>query len=47
LWVHALLWIPFTSAAVIFGLRAAKGWLLGAEYHRRAVEAQGKDVRPE
>lgn len=29
------------------GLRGAKSWLLGAEYRRKAVEAQGKDVKSE
>ncbi|MFM5906890.1 MAG: DUF983 domain-containing protein [Novosphingobium sp.] len=47
LWVHAIVWIPFTAGSVIFGLRACKAWLLGAEYHRHAAEAQAKDVRSE
>lgn len=42
-WVHAVLWIPFTTAAVVLGLRAAKAWLLGAEFHRRAGEGKLKD----
>lgn len=47
LWVHAILWLPLTGGAVIMGLRGAKAWLLGAEYRRKAVEAQGKDVKGE
>lgn len=47
LWVHAVLWLPLTAAAVIYGLRAAKAWLLGAEFHRHAAEAQAKDVKSE
>jgi uncharacterized protein (DUF983 family) len=39
-WVHALVWIPLTSAAVVAGLRAAKAWLLGAEYRRNAGEGR-------
>jgi uncharacterized protein (DUF983 family) len=39
-WVHALLWIPLTTALVIGGLRVAKAWLLGAEYRRRAGEGR-------
>ncbi len=47
LWVHAVLWLPLTAGAVIYGLRAAKAWLLGAEYLRHAAEAQAKDVKSE
>jgi uncharacterized protein (DUF983 family) len=39
-WVHALLWIPLATALVIGGLRISKGWLLVAEYHRRAGEGR-------
>lgn len=42
-WLHALLWIPLTGAAVVWGLRAGKGALLAAEYQRRAGEGQAKD----
>lgn len=42
-WVHALLWVPLTTALVIGGLRVAKAWLLGAEYRRRAGEGRIKD----
>ncbi|HET9627902.1 MAG TPA: DUF983 domain-containing protein [Novosphingobium sp.] len=38
-WVHILLWVPLTAAAVIGGLRATKAWLLQAEYRRKASEA--------
>jgi uncharacterized protein (DUF983 family) len=43
-WVHALLWIPLTGAAVVYGLRISKGWLLQAEYWRKAREASGSDI---
>jgi uncharacterized protein (DUF983 family) len=38
-WVHVLLWVPLTAAAVVAGLRAGKGALLVAEYRRGAGEA--------
>lgn len=38
-WVHIILWVPFTAAAVVGGLRATKAWLLQAEYRRKASEA--------
>jgi uncharacterized protein (DUF983 family) len=37
-WVHVVLWVPFTAAAVIWGLRAGKAALLAAEYQRKAGE---------
>jgi uncharacterized protein (DUF983 family) len=37
-WVHILLWVPITTGAVIWGLRAGKSALLAAEYQRRAGE---------
>lgn len=39
-WLHALLWIPLTGAAVVWGLRAGKGALLAVEYQRRAGEGE-------
>jgi uncharacterized protein (DUF983 family) len=39
-WVHVLIWVPFTFAAVLFGLRGAKAWLFHAEWHRRAAEGR-------
>ncbi len=42
-WVHAVLWIPLTSAAVLWGLRAAKAALLAAEFRRSAGEGKVKD----
>lgn len=38
-WVHAVLWLPLTTVAVIAGLRYSKAKLLAAEYRRRAGEA--------
>ncbi|NJS14400.1 MAG: DUF983 domain-containing protein [Sphingopyxis sp.] len=37
-WVHVILWVPFTVAAVIGGLRMAKGLLFHAEVRRSAGE---------
>jgi uncharacterized protein (DUF983 family) len=42
-WVHILLWVPLTSAAVIWGLRAGKAALLAAEYQRQAGEGRLKE----
>ena len=39
-WVHVLLWVPLTTAGVIFGLRVAKAALLQSEYHNRAGEGR-------
>ncbi len=33
-WVHAVLWIPLTTLAVIGGLRAGKAALLAVEFQR-------------
>jgi len=46
-WVHILLWVPFTTVAVVWGLRISKAALLAAEYRRGAREARGDDVRSE
>ena len=43
-WVHILLWVPITAAAVIYGLRVAKSALLHTEYVRNAREAGSRDV---
>ena len=39
LWVHALIWIPVTTGAVLLGLRVAKAALLIAEFRNKAAEA--------
>ena len=44
LWVHLLIWIPLSAAAVIVGLRLAKAWLLTAEYRRSAGEAGRENI---
>jgi uncharacterized protein (DUF983 family) len=44
-WVHVVLWVPLTAAAVVWGLRAGKAALLAAEYQRSAKEAGGSDLR--
>ncbi|WP_079638007.1 DUF983 domain-containing protein [Sphingopyxis flava] len=45
LWVHVILWVPLTVAAVVLGLRLAKAALLASEHQRRAAEGRlaGKD----
>jgi len=40
LWVHMLIWIPFTTIAVIGSLRLAKGALMAAEYRNAAREGR-------
>lgn len=37
-WVHIVLWLPLTLAAVMGGLRLAKGALLVREYRADAAE---------
>lgn len=37
-WVHVILWVPFTVAAVVGGLRFSKGLLFHAEVRRDARE---------
>lgn len=39
-WVHVLIWVPFTAASVVFGLRVAKGLLLALEYRNAAREGR-------
>ncbi len=43
LWVHVLLWVPLTAAAVVYGLRVAKGALLASEHQRQAAEGRQVD----
>jgi len=40
IWVHVLLWLPLTIAAVVYGLRLAKGLLLALEYRNAAREGR-------
>ncbi len=42
-WVHALLWLPLTIAAVVGSLRYAKAALLVLEYRNRAREGRLDD----
>lgn len=42
-WVHIVLWVPITAAAVVWGLRAGKAALLAAEFQRGAGEGRLKD----
>lgn len=43
LWVHVLLWVPLTAAAVVYGLRVAKGALIASEHQRQAAEGRQVD----
>ena len=45
-WVHAILWIPFTIAGVIGGLRLGKAWLLAREYVSQAGEHRHEERGP-
>lgn len=45
LWVHAILWVPLTAAAVVWGLRVSKAALLVAEFQREAREPTNDDFR--
>ena len=40
LWVHMLIWIPFTTLGVVGSLRLAKGALLAAEFRNAAREGR-------
>ena len=46
-WVHVILWVPLTAAAVVWGLRVGKSALLAAEFQRQAFEAGAKDLHEE
>lgn len=37
-WVHVLLWIPLSAAAVLLALRVSKAGLLALEYRNKARE---------
>lgn len=39
-WVHALLWLPLTTLAVVVMLRLSKALLLALEYRHRASEGR-------
>ncbi|MCH2486461.1 MAG: DUF983 domain-containing protein, partial [Erythrobacter sp.] len=41
-WLHIVIWVPITVAAVLGGLRVSKALLLIAEYRNKAGEA-GRD----
>ena len=43
-WVHALIWIPLTIAAVTGGLRVSKAALLAAEFRNNAREAGSRKL---
>lgn len=44
-WVHVLLWVPLTAAAVVYGLRVGKAALLAIEHQRQAAEGRTMDDR--
>jgi uncharacterized protein (DUF983 family) len=39
-WLHIVLWVPITAAAVVLSLRLAKGMLIASEYRNRAREGR-------
>ena len=43
IWVHVLLWVPLTAAAVVYGLRVGKAALLASEHQRQAAEGRRVD----
>ena len=43
LWVHIVLWVPLTAAAVLYGLRVGKAALLAIEHQRQAAEGRKLD----
>jgi len=43
LWVQLAIWIPVTTAAVVFALRVAKAALLAMEYRHAAREGRIKE----
>jgi len=43
LWVHIILWVPLTAAAVVYGLCVGKGALLASEHQRQAAEGRQVD----
>ena len=45
-WVHVLLWLPLTTAAVIVMLRLSKALLLALEYRHRASEGRIAEGEP-
>ena len=47
LWVHVLLWVPITAAAVVYGLRVGKAALLASEHQRKAAEGRLVDRHDE
>ncbi|HEX7848527.1 MAG TPA: DUF983 domain-containing protein [Sphingomonas sp.] len=44
-WVHLLIWIPLSAAAVVASLRVSKAALLALEYRNKAREARSGDMR--
>ena len=40
LWLHLILWVPVTAAAVLGSLRIAKGMLIALEYRNAAREGR-------
>ena len=43
LWLHMLIWTPFTALGVVLSLRVAKGWLIALEYRNAAREGRVRD----
>jgi uncharacterized protein (DUF983 family) len=42
-WVHIVIWVPVTAAAVVLALRVSKAALLTLEYRNKAREAGGRE----
>jgi len=42
-WLQALIWVPVTTALVIYALRISKALLLALEYRNAAAEGRLKD----
>ena len=44
-WVHVLLWVPISAAAVLASLRVTKGALIALEFRNHAAEVRSEDFR--
>ena len=44
-WVHILIWVPVSTAAVVAALRVSKAALLALEYRNKAREARSGDLQ--
>ena len=44
MWLLAVIMVPLVLGSTLYGLRLSKGWLLQAEYWRKAKPANTEDV---